>query len=143
MAQGGLHEELRRDDDTVGPSDRRFGLTIGGVFAFIAIWKAIHWSAWGFFWGGLAAAFIILALAQPSLLSPLNRLWLKFGLLLHRIVSPVIMAILFYATILPIGLLMRALGKDPLRLKLEKGADSYWLPRSDDRPPDASMRQQF
>jgi len=143
MAQGGLHEDLRRDDDTVGPSDRKFGLTIGGVFAFIAIWKAITGSVWGFLWGGLAAALILFALAQPSLLAPLNGLWLKFGLLLHRIVSPIIMAILFYATILPVGLLMRAVGKDPLRLKLEKDANSYWLPRSDDRPPTASMRQQF
>src|SRR4051794_32403054 len=114
MAQDGLHEQLRRDDDTVGPSDRRFGLTIGGVFALIAIWKAVTWSASGFLWGSLAAAFAISALAQPLLLAPFNRLWLKFGLLLHRIVSPIIMAILFYATILPIGLLMRALGKDPL-----------------------------
>jgi hypothetical protein len=143
MARDGLHEQLRRAEDTVGPSDRRFGLTIGGVFALIAIWKAVTWSAWGFLWAGLAAAFAISALAQPLLLAPFNRLWLKFGLLLHRIVSPVAMAILFYATILPIGLLMKALGKDPLRLKLEKGASSYWLPRSDDRPPEASMRQQF
>lgn len=143
MAQGALHEELRRDDDTVGPSDRKFGLTLGGIFAFIAVWKAATWSAWGFLWGGLAAAFIILALTRASLLSSPNRLWLKFGLLLHRIVSPIIMAILFYVTILPVGLLMRAFGKDPLRLRLEKGANSYWLPRSDDRPPDASMRQQF
>ena len=143
MVQGVLHEDLRRDDDTVGPSDRKFGLTIGGVFALIAIWKAVTWSSWSFLWGGLAAAFVISALAQPALLAPLNGLWLKFGLLLHRIVSPMIMAILFFATIVPVGLLMRAVGKDPLRLKIEKDATSYWLPRSDDRQPTASMRQQF
>jgi hypothetical protein len=77
------------------------------------------------------------------LLSAPNQLWLKFGLLLHRIVNPIIMAILFYGTILPIGLLMRALGKDPLRLKRDKNATSYWLTRSDERPPSEAMRQQF
>ena len=68
---------------------------------------------------------------------------MKLGLLLHRIVSPVIMALLFYGTILPIGLLMRLTGKDPLRRKLDKNAASYWLPRSDARPPSEAMRQQF
>ena len=72
-----------------------------------------------------------------------NRIWLKLGLVLHRIVNPVIMAILFYGTLLPIGLLMRLLGKDPLRLRLDKKAVSYWLTRSDERPPSEAMRQQF
>jgi Saxitoxin biosynthesis operon protein SxtJ len=143
MAQGVLHEDLTRDDDTVGPSDRKFGLTIGGIFALIAIWKVIASSAFSLVWGGLAAVFLISALVQPALLSPLNRVWLQFGLLLHRIVSPIIMALLFFAAVLPVGLLMRAVGKDPLRLRLERDATTYWLPRSDDRLPAQSMRQQF
>lgn len=143
MSSGALHEDLRREDETSGPSDRKFGLTIGAVLAVIALVKAFHVSPWALFWGGLAAIFIVLALAQPAWLAVPNRLWLKLGLLLHRLVSPVIMAILFYATILPIGLLMRGLGKDPLRLRLDKDAKSYWLPRSDDRQQTMSMRQQF
>lgn len=93
--------------------------------------------------GVLAIALIGCGLLRPSLLSWLNALWLKLGLLLHRIVNPIIMAVLFFGTILPIGLLMRAFGKDPLRLRLDKAADSYWLPRSDERPQSESMRQQF
>lgn len=143
VTTGTLHEDLRREDRTAGPSNRRFGLTIGTVLALMAIWKSIHWSVWGLICGGLAVALIGCALVRPHLLSPLNELWLRFGLLLHWIASPVIMAILFYGTILPTGLLMRALGKDPLRLKLDKAADSYWLPRSDDRPQSDAMRQQF
>ncbi|MDE2376607.1 SxtJ family membrane protein [Bradyrhizobium sp.] len=143
MPGGALHEDLRREDETSGPSDRKFGLTIGAVLAVIAALKAFHLSPWALFWGALAAVFVILALARPALLSLPNRLWLKLGLLLHRLVNPVIMAILFYGTILPVGLLMRAFGKDPLRLRLEKNSESYWLPRSDDRPQTTSMRQQF
>jgi hypothetical protein len=143
MAGGALHEDLRREDETSGPSDRKFGLTIGAVLAIIAAFKAFHLSPWALVWGALAAAFAGLALARPASLSVPNRLWLKLGLLLHRLVSPVIMAILFYGTILPIGLLMRAFGKDPLRLRLERDQRTYWLPRSDDRQPNASMRQQF
>ncbi|WP_155253687.1 hypothetical protein [Bradyrhizobium japonicum] len=113
------------------------------MLAVIAIVKAFHVSPWAYLWGGLAATFGLLALLRPAWLSLPNSLWLKLGLLLHRLVSPVIMAILFYGTILPIGLLMRALGKDPLRLRLEKDVKSYWLPLTDDRQPNASMRQQF
>ncbi|MDX2150924.1 MAG: SxtJ family membrane protein, partial [Bryobacteraceae bacterium] len=65
-------------------------------------------------------------------LTPLNRLWAKFGLLLHRLVSPVILAILFYGCITPIGYLMRLTGKDPLRLRFESDRQSYWIARDTD-----------
>ena len=122
---------------------RRTLLAILFFVALVAIWKSIHWSIWGSICAVLAAALIGCALLRPVLLAPLNDIWLRFGLLLHRIVSPIILALLFYGTIVPIGLLMRALDKDPLRLKLDKTAGSYWLPRSDDRPRSESMRQQF
>ena len=143
MAGGTLHEDLRREDATVAPSERKFGLTLGVIFALIAIVKAVERSEWSFAWGALAAVLIGCALLWPRLLAGPNRLWLKLGLLLHRIVNPVIMALLFYGTILPVGLLMRLLGKDPLRLRLDKTAASYWLPRSDARPQSEAMRQQF
>ncbi len=143
MATGTLHEDLRREDQTTGPSDRKFGLTLGIVFALIAVLKLVERSNWGIIWSMLAVALIGCALLRPSLLSVPNTIWLKLGLLLHRIVNPIIMAVLFFGTILPIGLLMRVLGKDPLRLRLDKAADSYWLPRSDERPQSEAMRQQF
>lgn len=143
MPGGTLHEDLRRDDAAAAPSERKFGLTLGGIFALIAVVKAFEHSPWSFVWGVLAAVLIGGALLRPQLLSAPNQLWLKLGLLLHRIVSPVIMAILFYGTILPIGLLMRLTGKDPLQRKLDKNAASYWLARSDARPSSEAMRQQF
>jgi hypothetical protein len=143
MAAGTLHEDLRREDPTSGPSNRRFGLTLGAILALIAVTTMIERSPWAIVWGVLAAALIGSALLRPSLLSAPNYAWLKLGLLLHRIVNPVIMAVLFYGTIVPVGLLMRATGKDPLRLKLDRSATSYWLARSEDRPQSESMRQQF
>jgi saxitoxin biosynthesis operon SxtJ-like protein len=143
VATGTLHEDLRREDQTTGPSDRKFGLTLGIVFALLAVLKLVERSNWGMIWSVLAVALIGCALLRPSLLAVPNMIWLKFGLLLHRIVNPIIMALLFFGTILPIGLLMRVLGKDPLRLRLDKAADSYWLPRSDERPQSEAMRQQF
>lgn len=143
MAGGTLHEDLRREEPTAAPSERKFGLTLGAIFALIAVVKAFERSEWSFVWGALAGVLIGCALLRPRLLAAPNRLWLKLGLLLHRIVNPVIMALLFYGTILPVGLLMRLLGKDPLRLRLDKTAATYWLPRSDERPQSEAMRQQF
>jgi hypothetical protein len=143
VATGTLHEDLKREDQTAGPSNRKFGLTLGIILALIAILKLVERSDWGVIWGVLAVALIGSGLLRPALLSLPNALWLKLGLLLHRIVNPIIMAVLFFGTILPIGLLMRAFGKDPLRLRLDKAADSYWLPRSDERPQSEAMRQQF
>jgi hypothetical protein len=143
MPAGTLHEALRREDNTSGPSDRKFGLTLGAILAVIAVVKSIEHSSWAIIWGVSAAVLIGCALLRPALLSMPNSLWLKLGLLLHRIVNPIIMAVLFYGTIMPIGLLMRAVGKDPLQLKLDRTATSYWLPRSDERPQSDAMRQQF
>ena len=75
------------------------------------------------------------------MLHPLNRAWLVLGLLLHRVVNPVIMAVMFYGTILPTASLLRALGKDLLRLKREPQATSYWIPRKPPAP--GSMSKQF
>ncbi len=71
----------------------------------------------------------------------MNRLWTRFGLLIHAIVSPVVLGLLFYGVITPTGLIMRALGKDPLGLAYEPAAESYWIKR---RPPaPETMRDQF
>ena len=143
MPSGTLHEDLRREEQTAAPSERRFGLTLGGIFALIAIVEAFGRSEWSFVWGALAIVLVAGALLRPRLLALPNQLWSKLGLLLHRIVNPVIMAILFYGTIAPVGLLMRLFGKDPLRRGLDKNIASYWLARSDERPASEAMRQQF
>ena len=89
------------------------------------------------------AGFLLVALGFPSILAPLNRLWLRFGLLLHRIVSPLVLGIMFFLVITPMGLLMRAFGKDLLRLKFDRAAASYWIERTPPGPPPESMADQF
>ena len=137
------HEAFERDETIVVGSDRSFGLVMTGAFAAVTALNAWHagriwpWTA------ALAAVFLIAALLRPAVLNPLNRLWLKFGLLLHRIVNPVIMALLFYGTVWPTGLVMRAMGKDLLRLKREPNATSYWIVRTPPGPAPESMKDQF
>lgn len=137
------HEAFERDEEIVAGSDRSFGLVMAGAFAAVTALNAWHagriwpWTA------GLAAAFLIAVLLKPAVLNPLNRIWLKFGLLLHRIVNPVIMALLFYGTVLPTGLVLRAMGRDLLRLKREPDADSYWIARAPPGPSPETMKDQF
>jgi hypothetical protein len=81
-------------------------------------------------------------LLWPSSLRPLNRLWMKLGLLLHRIVNPIVMGLLFYGTIWPTGLVMRMRGRDLLRLKRDPSAASYWIARVPGPAPE-TMKDQF
>jgi hypothetical protein len=137
------HEVFEREEKIVAGSDRSFGLVMAGAFTVVTALNAWHagrvwpWTA------GLAVLFLIAALARPALLNPLNRIWLKFGLLLHKIVNPVIMALLFYGTVLPTGLVLRAMGRDLLRLKREPDAASYWIVRAPPGPAPDTMKDQF
>jgi hypothetical protein len=143
MSRLDLHEDFRRDDEIIGSSDRTFGLTLAGVGLLIGAIKL--WRGQDLAWWWVAAAAILLATAviHAPALAPLNRLWLRLGLVLYRVVNPIIMALIFIAAVMPTGLLMRAFGKDPLRLKRDVGAASYWIARE---PADASsdpMKHQF
>jgi energy-coupling factor transporter transmembrane protein EcfT len=120
-------------------SDRSFGLVFAGFFLLVTLLPLVHGVAPR--WWALAAAALFAAIAffVPRLLHPLNRLWFAFGLLLHHVVNPVIMALMFYGAILPVGLVVRAVGKDLLRLKREPQAASYWIKRD----PPGPMNKQF
>ena len=100
------------------------------------------WALWP--WTG-AASFLLLAAAvlYPAILKPLNLAWLKFGLLLHKAVDPLLMGLLFYGAVLPTGLAMRLMRKDLLRLKFEPRADSYWIARQPPGPTPETMNDQF
>ena len=128
---------------TVAGSDRAFGLVFAGFFALAALWPATHGAPVRWWALALAAAFAAAAFLAPRLLHPFNRLWFAFGMLLHHIVNPVIMAVMFYGAILPMALLLRWLGKDILRLKREPEAASYWIPREPPAPAPGSMSKQF
>jgi hypothetical protein len=135
--------ESEHDEIVVGPSNRNFGFTMATVFALIGAFGLYKGSSHAPLWLCVAAIFAGLTLWRPQSLGLANRGWLKLGLLMYRVVNPVIMAILFFGAILPIGLVMRLFGKDFLRLARDRSSRTYWLPRSDPRAPSESMRQQF
>ena len=113
------------------------------VFAAIAGWGLWSASPRWWIWLAIAAAFATAAWLHPSSLRPLNYLWFRFGLLLHRIVSPLVMAVMFFGAVMPIGLLMRLFGNRPLTPTFEPNAASYWVPRRDGTPPPGSMKNQY
>jgi hypothetical protein len=137
------HEVFSREEKVVAGSDRSFGLVMAAALAAVTLLNVWHAGRLWPWTGGLAALFLVTGLLQPSVLNPLNRIWLKFGLLLHRVVNPVVMALLFYGTVLPTGLVMRMLGKDLLRLKRQPDAESYWIVRQPPGPSPETMRDQF
>jgi len=137
------HESYSRQGATVPGSDRSFGIIMAAAFALLALinlWRLGHAWPWT---GALAAVFLVFACLFPTALRPLNWIWFQFGLLLHKVVNPVVMALLFFGTVLPTGLIMRALGKDPMRLKWQPDANSYWIERHPRGPAPESMKDQF
>ena len=137
------HESYERQEDVQGSSDRAFGMVMTAVFAIVGILPLFSGRGVRYWSLGIAAAVLVVALVAPRALAPLNRVWLKFGLLLHRVVSPLVLGIMFYLVITPTGLLMRALGKDPLRLKVDRRSNTYWIERKPPGPPPESLKDQF
>lgn len=137
------HEDYRRESAVKRSSDRAFGLTFAVVFALVALWPMLDGAPPR--WWALAAVvgFTGLALAAPRLLAPFNRLWHGFGMLLGRLVNPLVMGLLFYLVVTPTGLILRAFGKDPLRLKRDPDAASYWIERTPPGPEGGGMPRQF
>lgn len=143
MRNAGFHEDLNREDAVRSGSDRSFGLVFVAVFALLAVLAGARGSGWVWVWGG--ASFVVLAVAVtvPRLLAPFNHLWMRFGLLLHRIVQPVVLGLLFFVTVTPIGLLMRLTGRDPLSRRFDPEAGTYWIARQPPGPAPGSLDRQF
>jgi len=137
------HEDFSRSQPVKGSSNRAFGLVFTAVFLIVALWPLVSGHSprvWALAVSGL---LLLISVATPGWLTVPNRLWMKFGLLLHRVISPVVLAILFYAVVTPMGLIMRAFGKDPLRLKRAGSDPSYWIKREPPGPQPDSMSDQF
>ncbi len=135
--------ELTGNTEVKMGSERSFGIVFAIVFLLIALFPLLGdggvrlWSA------GVAAVFGGLAFLAPELLAPLNTLWFKFGMLLSKIISPIVMGILFFVTVTPTGLIMRARGKDLLRQKLDPDAETYWIEVDPEQAALTSMKKQF
>ena len=124
-------------------SDRSFGFVFTVVFLLITVWPYYDGGAPNFWAAGTGSLFLMTALLRPVLLAPLNRLWTRFGLLLNKVTSPIILGLLFFGVMLPISLLMRLFGKRPLQLSYDQKTSSYWIVREPTGPAPETMKQQF
>ena len=126
-------------DDVKISSNRSFGIVFFIVFLLIALYPLNHSEeirTWSLF---ISFIFLVLGLLNSKILAPLNKLWFKFGIFLGKIISPVILGIIFFLVVTPIGLIMRLLGKDVLNLKYNKNK-SYWIEKNG---PNSKMKNQF
>ena len=108
---------------------RQFGVTISVVLGLLGCWFLWREKPWYLYFFIVSFAFLFFGLLLPSFLKPLHKLWMTIGLVLGWIVTEVIMIILFYLVVTPIGLFMKMRGKDILNKKFDKNAESYWIPR--------------
>ena len=126
------------DEIKIG-SNRSFGIVFSIVFLLIAIYPLINNEELRIWSLVIAIIFLALGLINSKVLTPLNKLWFKFGLLLGRIISPIVMGLILFLVVTPIGLIMRIIGKDLLNLKLNKDK-SYWIEKTG---PKSKMKNQF
>ena len=122
------------------PSNRSFGLLFFIVFLVISLWPLKFQEdlrLWAFI---LSLTFLVLGILNSKFLTPLNKLWLKFGFFLGSIVSPVLMGVVFFLVITPVGLFMRFLGKDLLRISKSEFVSTYWISRE---KQNSTMKKQF
>jgi len=125
-------------------SNRKFGLAFGVLFAILGLWPLLRHAGspnWGLI--ALSSGILAVALLRPHWLMPLNRGWFKLGFALNRIVGPVVMAILFFGAVVPLGWYLRRKGEDLLRLKANSQAGTYWIGRETPSPASDSMKKQF
>jgi predicted membrane metal-binding protein len=137
------HEPTVSHRKVAAGSNRTFGLVFAVVFAIIALWPVISGTRPRLWAAVIAAALLAVAVFAPRLLSPLNRAWFHVGMALHRVVNPVVMGVIYFGTVVPVGLIMKLRGMDPLRLKRDPEAASYWVVREPPGPERGSMTKQF
>ena len=132
--------EISRHVSTEQSSEKSFGVVFSIVFLIVALYPLINSEGLRIWALVVSIIFFLLAFLAPKILVLPNKLWFKFGLLIGSIVAPIVMALVYFVTVLPTGLIMRLLGKDLLKQKLDKNAKSYWVKRSE---PMGSMKNQF
>ena len=120
-------------------SNRSFGIVFFIVFLLIAIYPLLSGENVRLWSLAISIIFFILGIINSGLLSPLNKIWFKFGLLLGRLISPLVMSLIFFLVVTPIALLMKLLKKDLLNLKFNKDK-TYWIVKSG---PKSKMKNQF
>ena len=126
------------DDIKIG-SNKSFGIVFFVVFLLISLYPLLNNESIRLWFLVASVIFLILGILNSKILSPLNKLWFKFGIFLGKVISPIIMGIIFFLVVTPIGFIMRLLGKDVLNLKYSNNK-SYWIEKSG---PKSKMKNQF
>lgn len=142
--RGALHEDYARTETSVREGSMHgFGLFLATLLAVIGLLPMLREAPPRWWALGTALLLALLALLLPEWIDPLRRLFVRLGELIGRVTTPLVLGIIFYGVLTPMGLLMRLAGKDPLRLKRDPGAESYWIERENREVAPASLREQF
>lgn len=138
-----IHEVLHRPRHIRRSSDRTLALVLAAFFMVVALAPYIHGRAprlWAVF---VSAALVVVGVVAPRILEPVNTYWTRLGAVLQEIMNPVVMGLVFYSTIVPIGVIMRLLGHDTLQLRWDPGVSSYWIERKPHGSQPGSMKAQY
>ena len=130
-------------DLLVPPSERKFGYTFAVVFALVALLPPLFGGLLRWWVLAIALVFLVLAKFAPQALKFPNLLWFRLGLLLHKIINPLVLGALFVIVVTPLALVMRLAGKQLLGRRYDPIAKSYWIARDPPGPPPESIRNQF
>jgi len=141
-----FHEMYSERESASGPSNRSFGLTVGGILLALGLYRGLvssglNWLTLAFL--AIGAVLATLGAARPEVLTAANRAWMHLGVILAKIINPVIMFLVYAVAFVPTGLLMRWRGHDPLRLKRDRNCGSYWIERSPSEPTGKAMARQY
>jgi hypothetical protein len=125
------------------PSNRSFGTLFVAVFALVGgyvWWRGGSSHPW---WFGLSGLTLAVTLAKPGLLTPLNRAWMKLAEVLNKVVSPVVLGVMFFGVLAPVGIAMRLFGRDAMKRRVDPSAPSYWEERTPPGPDPAGLPNQY
>ena len=138
-----LHENFKDRHEIEIGSERNFGLIFALVFSVIGIFSYFNGVLFWFWFFAVAIAFLLISLIVPVLLKPFNFLWFKLGIMLQKIVSPIVLATLFFFFLTPIAVSMRIFGKCFLDMKFNSNASTYWIERKTDAKQSLNMTKQY
>jgi len=131
------------EDAVTRSSDRTMGLVFAAFFALVALLPLARGHAVRLWALPVSALFLLVVLAAPKILAPLNNAWTALGALLHAVINPLVLGVLFYLVFTPFGWVLRRMGKDFLRLRPAPDAQTYWIARQPPGPTPESMSRQF
>jgi len=138
-----FHEDFVEKQQIKPESDKNFGITFAIIFIIIAFLPILMGKAPVLEALMIAALFMATAFLKPTLLKPLNIVWTKFGLILHKIINPIILGFMFFIILTPIALVMRIFNRDFLKLKFNTEKETYWIKRNPPGPEAKTMEKQF